>query len=232
MNAEISIQHLSFEYDEHHPLLSDLSLTFTPGAFSLLIGPTGCGKSTLLKIMAGLYPKYGGKITQGQVDLGGLSQAMMFQDAGEQFTMATPREEIIFSLENLGLSRGQYEARLQRATDFAQIGQLLDQKIATMSGGEQQRVALAVLVAMDVDLLLLDEPFASVDPQARSFLVDKLVQLKQQGKTIILTDHVFTDYLGKVDQLYRFDQQTVRQLPDQERDAVLAQDQTLSLIHI
>ncbi len=229
MNAEISIQHLSFEYDEHHPLLSDLSLTFTPGAFSLLIGPTGCGKSTLLKIMAGLYPKYGGKITQGQVDLGGLSQAMMFQDAGEQFTMATPREEIIFSLENLGLSRGQYEARLQRATDFAQIGQLLDQKIATMSGGEQQRVALAVLVAMDVDLLLLDEPFASVDPQARSFLVDKLVQLKQQGKTIILTDHVFTDYLGKVDQLYRFDQQTVRQLPDQERDAVLAQDQTIPL---
>ena len=148
LNAEISIQHLSFEYDEHKPLLADLSLTFAPGAFSLLIGPTGCGKSTLLKIMAGLYPKYGGKLTQGQVDLGGLSQAMMFQDAGEQFTMATPREEIIFSLENLGMKQEQYESRLQRATEFAQIGPLLDQKIATMSGGEQQRVALAVLVSL------------------------------------------------------------------------------------
>ena len=229
MNAEISIQHLSFEYDEHKPLLADLSLTFAPGAFSLLIGPTGCGKSTLLKIMAGLYPKYGGKLTQGQVDLGGLSQAMMFQDAGEQFTMATPREEIIFSLENLGMKQEQYESRLQRATEFAQIGPLLDQKIATMSGGEQQRVALAVLVAMDVDLLLLDEPFASVDPKARTFLVEKLVQLKEEGKTIILTDHVFTDYLGKVDQLYRFAGQTVTRLSAKERDAVLAEDARVPL---
>lgn len=229
LNAEISIQHLSFEYDEHKPLLADLSLTFTPGAFSLLIGPTGCGKSTLLKIMAGLYPKYGGKLIQGQVDLGGLSQAMMFQDAGEQFTMATPREEIIFSLENLGMKQEQYETRLQRATEFAQIGPLLDQKIATMSGGEQQRVALAVLVAMDVDLLLLDEPFASVDPKARTFLVEKLVQLKEQGKTIILTDHVFTDYLGKVDQLYRFAGQTVTRLSAKERDAVLAEDARVPL---
>ncbi len=128
----------------------------------------------------------------------------MFQDAGEQFTMATPREEIIFTLENLGLDKNSYEKRLAKAADFAQIQDLLDQKIVTMSGGEKQRVALAVLIAMDVDLFLLDEPFASVDPVARTFLVDRLAKLRDQGKTIILTDHLFNDYLGKVDQLYQF----------------------------
>ncbi|MGN1407674.1 ATP-binding cassette domain-containing protein [Lactobacillus sp.] len=221
MLEKITVDHLTFAYTDQ-PLISNLSLSFNIGQFSLLIGPTGCGKSTLLKIMAGLYPKYGGKLTAGTVDLAGLKQAMMFQDAGEQFTMATPREEIIFALENLGLDRAEYEKRLAKAADFAQIQDLLDQKIVTMSGGEKQRVALAVLIAMDVDLFLLDEPFASVDPVARSFLVERLAKLRDQGKTIILTDHLFNDYLGKVDQLYQFKDQQVSHVDSQTRDQILS----------
>ncbi len=90
MQAELTIDHLTFSYGDRE-VIRDLSLTLPAGTFSLLIGPTGCGKSTLLKIMAGLYPKYGGQLTSGQVSLGGRSQAMMFQEAGEQFTM--PRLE-------------------------------------------------------------------------------------------------------------------------------------------
>lgn len=203
MQAELTIDHLTFSYGDRE-VIRDLSLTLPAGTFSLLIGPTGCGKSTLLKIMAGLYPKYGGQLTSGQVSLGGRSQAMMFQEAGEQFTMATPREEIIFAMENLGKSKTEFADRLKLASEFAEIDSLLDQKIVTMSGGEKQRVALAVLVAMDVDLFLLDEPFASVDPAARRFLIGRLAKLKEQGKTIIITDHLFDDYQGKVDGVYRF----------------------------
>ena len=146
---------------------------------------------------------------------------MMFQEAGEQFTMATPREEIIFAMENLGKSKAEFADRLKLASEFAEIDSLLDQKIVTMSGGEKQRVALAVLVAMDVDIFLLDEPFASVDQAARRFLIGRLAKLKEQGKTIIITDHLFDDYQGKVDRVYRFKGEQVDLLTKDEQALLL-----------
>lgn len=212
--TEIKFDHLSFSYQKNDFIIHNLT-TSIPAGFSLLIGPTGCGKSTLLKIIAGLYPKYAGTLT-GKVDLMKQSHAMMFQNAGEQFTMATPREEIIFALENLRLNRQEYEQRLKKAVTFTQTSKLLDQKIITLSGGEKQRVALAVLIAMDVDLLLLDEPFASCDPETRTFLINKLAELRDQGKSIIISDHLLSDYAGICDQIYRMKQQSLSLLSDEE----------------
>ena len=220
----IRTNQLSFSYDEQQKILNNITLEIPTGKFSLLIGPTGCGKSTLLKILAGLYPKYAGKVS-GTVELDGLRSAMMFQNAGEQFTMATPREEIIFALENLQLSSDQYLERLNDATKFTQIEQLLDQKITTLSGGEQQRVALAVLVAMDVDLFLLDEPFASCDPEARQFLITKLAHLRDKGKTIILTDHVLTGYENNCDYLFQFKRDNVTLLDEASKNELLHDSQ-------
>ncbi|WP_279081209.1 ATP-binding cassette domain-containing protein [Lactobacillus apis] len=220
----IRTNQLSFSYDEQQKILNNITLEIPTGKFSLLIGPTGCGKSTLLKILAGLYPKYAGKVS-GTVELDGLRSAMMFQNAGEQFTMATPREEIIFALENLQLSSDQYLERLNDATKFTQIEQLLDQKITTLSGGEQQRVALAVLVAMDVDLFLLDEPFASCDPEARQFLITKLAHLRDKGKTIILTDHVLTSYENICDYLFQFKRNNVTLLDEANKNELLHDSQ-------
>ena len=220
----IRTNQLSFSYDEQQKILNNITLEIPTGKFSLLIGPTGCGKSTLLKILAGLYPKYAGKVS-GTVELDGLRSAMMFQNAGEQFTMATPREEIIFALENLQLSHNQYLERLNDATKFTQIEQLLDQKITTLSGGEQQRVALAVLVAMDVDLFLLDEPFASCDPEARQFLITKLAHLRDKGKTIILTDHVLTSYENICDYLFQFKRDNVTLLDEASKNELLHDSQ-------
>ncbi|WEV43741.1 ABC transporter ATP-binding protein [Lactobacillus sp. ESL0684] len=221
----ITTNNLCFSYNQNTKILNQINLTIPTAKFSLLIGPTGCGKSTILKILAGLYPKYAGQTT-GNVDLDGLQAGMMFQHAGEQFTMATPREEIIFALENLQVSPEQYSQRLAHGVEFTQIKQLLDQKINTMSGGEQQRVALAVLVAMDLDLFLLDEPFASCDPEARRFLIDKLGQLQTQGKTIIVSDHLLNDYAGICDYLFQFKNGTITKLSDHEKDQLLTQGQT------
>lgn len=202
---KITIDNLTFTYSKN-PILKNVSLTIDKSSFALLIGPTGCGKSTLLKIIAKLYPKYGGKLVSGSINLNNLSTAMMFQDPSEQFTMTTPRQEIIFALENTGVS-SKYPERLKKAIEYTRIEPLLDRKIINLSGGEKQRVALAVLVAMDVDIFLLDEPFASVDPQARKFLINQLKKLHQQGKTIIITDHVLSDYAGIVSDVFQFDTQ-------------------------
>lgn len=211
----ITSKNLTFSYDKKNTILERINLAIPTGEFSLLIGPSGCGKSTFLKILARLYPKYAGTMS-GTLDLNNLQVALMFQKANEQFTMATPREEIIFALENLQISREQYTKRLQQAVSFAEISHLLDQKINTMSGGEQQRVALAVLVAMDVDVFLLDEPFASCDPTTRKFLITKLAHLRDLGKTIILSDHILSDYAGICDNLLQFRDKTIVKLKDKE----------------
>lgn len=90
-----------------------------------------------------------------------------------------------------------------------------------MSGGQQQRVALAVLLAMNVDVLLLDEPFASCDPDARSFLISKLALLAKNGKTIILSDHVLDDYEQVCDHLFEFKAKTAQELSADEKEKYL-----------
>lgn len=220
----VTLNNITFSY-EKEPIIQNLSLKI-PAGFSLLMGPTGCGKSTLLKIIAGLYPKYAGKLT-GTVEFNGQKTAMMFQNAAEQFTMATPREEIVFALENLQVEQKDYEKRLIKAVEFTQISDLLDQKINTMSGGQQQRVALAVLLAMNVDVLLLDEPFASCDPNARSFLISKLALLAKNGKTIILSDHVLDDYEQVCDHLFEFKAKTAQELSADEKEKIFIQNKQM-----
>lgn len=217
----IEISDVTFSY-EKEPLIHQLNMNIAPG-FNLLIGPTGCGKSTLLKIIAGLYPKYAGKLTGG-IDLHGQKAAMMFQNAAEQFTMTTPREEIVFALENLQIKAKDYDLHIKKAVEFTKIADLLDQKISTLSGGQQQRVALAVLIAMDVDVFLLDEPFASCDPNTRHFLIKKLASLAETGRTILLSDHVLDDYEQICDQLYQFEGKTVKELFANEKNKLFMQN--------
>ena len=221
--TSLSIKNLSFSYQKDKNIIEHLNLEI-PQGFSLLIGPTGSGKSTLLKIIAGLYPDFAGNMT-GTIDLHQQKVAMMFQNASEQFTMATAREEIIFALENLELDKDEYQTRLSHACDFSNISNLLDRKITTLSGGEKQRVALAVLVAMDTDIFLLDEPFASCDPNNRAFLIKQLANLSELGKTIIISDHLFNDYQDICDRVYRLEKHTVNLLSPNEQDLLFKNTQ-------
>ena len=182
----VTLSNITFSY-EKEPIIQNLSLKI-PAGFSLLMGPTGCGKSTLLKIIAGLYPKYAGKLT-GTVELNGQKTAMMFQNAAEQFTMATPREEIVFALENLQVEQKDYEKRLAKAIEFTQISDLLDQKINTMSGGQQQRVSIARALAIEPQLLLFDEPTSALDPELVGEVLNTIKSLAQQGYTMIIVTH-------------------------------------------
>ena len=203
----LKISQLTFNYQKNKNILENLSLQVMPESFSLLYGPTGCGKSTLLKLIAGLYPQFGGEIIYGKIQNTYKQWGMVFQDPDKQFTMQTPEQEFIFTLENLQLNSQRAQKRIKIATQETNTQDLLQRDFLTLSGGEKQRVALAIIIAMDCDLILLDEPFASCDPFNRKFLLNKLAKLKEAGKTIIITDHNLDGYEKICDQVFLFEKE-------------------------
>lgn len=201
----IKFDHLNFSFNQGQPVLDDLNLILPLHSVTLLHGPIGCGKTTLLKIIAGLLPKYGGKLT-GEVSLPKAQRVgMLFQDPTLQFTMDTVQHELEFTLENLQVPAANIPNRVKDALSFVKLEDLASRKLTTLSGGQLQRVALAITVALSADIILLDEPFASVDPANRSFLIRQLTKLHQEKHTtIIISDHNLSDYSDFIENVVTF----------------------------
>lgn len=207
--SQINIKKLSFGFNKNHLIFDNLSLSIPTASFSLLTGPNGTGKSTFLKLLAKLYPSDGNQIFKGKISSLSQKWGMIFQNPDSQFTMSTPREEFIFTLENLQLNQNEAKKRFRTAVNQTNLQKLLDQKFTTLSGGEKQRVAFALMLAMHPPLLLLDEPFANCDPTNREFLIHQLAHLKQNKTTIILSDHDLSHYKNLVDQIYYCNNKTI-----------------------
>lgn len=201
----IKLQKLGFS--RGRPIFQQLDFTFAAGKFTLLMGDSGSGKSTLLRLMAGFAGlSYSGQVLVDGVELKNLSMSgkarkigLIFQNPNQQFTMKTLYREAVFALENLQTPAAEIDAKITDAANLVGTNQLLFRSLATLSGGEKQKAALTVLLAMDPPTLLLDEPFASVDAIARKQLILILCKLRDQGKTIILCDHDSTDYADVID---------------------------------
>jgi energy-coupling factor transport system ATP-binding protein len=212
----LRVENLSFAYQTGSPeVLSHVTWSPAPGSFNLLVGQSGSGKPTLLKLMAGLYPNFGGFITSGDVFLNDQQigpivpferakrVAMLFQNPSRQFAMQTAREELVFTVENLQLPVATIQKRTNSAIEHYSLTSFADQFLNTLSGGELQRVALAIVWAMDADIILLDEPFANVDPAARLRLLADLKTLQlNENKIIIISDHDLSGYDGLIDDMY------------------------------
>lgn len=219
-SKQIKINQLSFQY-QNKSIFKNLDFTINQGDFVLLTGSSGCGKSTLLKLIAGLEPSSNGKITTGSLNQPFANWGMVFQDPNRQFTMATPREELIFALENKLIDRITARNIINEVSNKTNISHLLDRSFLHLSGGEKQRVALAVLIAMQSDLFLLDEPFANCDSHNRNFLLNCLELLHQEGKTILISDHNFANY-EKIDtKVFAIENKTIKAttLPSQKEVA-------------
>ena len=211
LSKQIKINHLSFQY-QNRSVFKDLNLTIDQGEFVLLTGPTGSGKSTLLKIISGLEPEFNGKIIAGSLKQPFTNWGMVFQDPNRQFTMATPREELIFALENKLVDQPTALKRIDEASKKTNILNLLDRPFLHLSGGEKQRVALAVLIAMESDLFLLDEPFANCDSHNRNFLLNCLSSLHKEGKTILISDHNFSGYKKRATQVLAIKNENIQEV--------------------
>lgn len=218
----LSTKNLSFKYKQSSEyIFKDVNLNFKNNSFNLLIGPSGSGKSTLLKTLAGLYPEFGGQISGNvyfnDTNLNELTVvkrskkiAILFQNANDQFAMKTPFDELVFTLENLKTPVEEIKQKALAALEFINIIDLKDHQLNTLSGGEAQKVALAICLVMDSDIILLDEPFASVDPSSRLQLIDKLIKLNDKGKTIIISDHDLSGYENLNLNMYGFQSNTIK----------------------
>ncbi len=172
-----------------------MSLSVAPGEFVAVIGPSGCGKSTLFNIIGGLTGDYEGRVTMAGETISGPhpSIGMVFQEEST-FPWRTVIDNVAFPLEIAGIAK---TARVERARHFIALVGLdgFERRYpAELSGGMRQRVAIARTLASEPKILLMDEPFASLDEQTRLLLGDKVLQIQQQlRQTTLLITHNITE---------------------------------------
>ena len=194
--AAIDIRHVGKRYESDHSsvvALDDINLRVAAGEFLCIVGPSGCGKSTLLRILAGLETRTCGEIV---VEGGsGATNAMVFQQGG-LFPWMTVEENVAFGLEARGVGRRERLERAGRALDMVGLSRFRRHYPHQVSGGMQQRAAIARAFVTDPGLLLMDEPFAALDAQNRLILQAELARIWEESrKTVVYITHSIDEAL-------------------------------------
>ncbi|WP_276223698.1 ABC transporter ATP-binding protein [Haloarcula halophila] len=158
--------------------LVDLSFTVEPGEFVTVVGPSGCGKTTLVRLVGGLEAPTGGRIlVDGETVTGpDPDRAMVFQEYA-LFPWLTVRENVAFGLVERGMPEGPRSERVRTMLELVGLEERADAYPAELSGGMKQRAGLARALAVDPAMLLMDEPFGSVDAQTRRCLQRELLEI-------------------------------------------------------
>ncbi|MER5445194.1 ABC transporter ATP-binding protein [Streptomyces sp. NPDC002764] len=176
-----------------HPVLRDVTLTVPDGQLLCVVGPSGCGKSTLLRTVAGLRPAHEGTVTLDGTPVTGVPDhlAVVFQDYGRSlFPWLTVRDNVALPLRRRGLARAERRAEAERILERVGLDGAARRHPWQLSGGMQQRVAIARALVCRPSLLLMDEPFGSLDAQTREDLEDLLLEVhRTENTTILLVTH-------------------------------------------
>ena len=202
MNTIIDMDDVSFSYsDATEPALSHVSLTVNEGDFIGVIGPSGAGKSTLAACLSGAVPHhfagsfYGSVTVDGRdtcdVSLTDISQIVgsVLQDIDTQMVASVVEDELLFGLENFGVPHDQIEQRVAETLETVGISDLRDREIATLSGGQKQKVAIAAILALQPRVMVLDEPTAALDPASSLLVFDTLRDINRRlGITVVVIE--------------------------------------------
>ena len=205
----LQVEELHFQYrTRQEPALRGISFQADQGELILVAGASGCGKTTLMRCVNGLIPRsYKGGQLAGAIRLFGkdptplplaqISQMVgtVLQDPEKQVVGSYVLNEVAFGLENLRLPRRQIHERVEWVLDYLGLSHLRDRETFNLSGGEKQKVALAGVLAMQPDILLLDEPLASLDPVSSQEALALIRRLADEGKTVLLIEHRVEDIL-------------------------------------
>jgi NitT/TauT family transport system ATP-binding protein len=171
--------------------LDGVSFDVTDGEFVCIVGPSGCGKTTLFRIIAGLdTPTEGGVFVGGdRVEGPDMDRGMVFQEYG-LFPWRTVIGNVVFGLEQQDRSKAERRDRAAAMIDLVGLSGFEDAHPSALSGGMKQRVGIARALAVDPDILLMDEPFGAVDAQTRDMLHDELLRIWwETGKTVLFVTH-------------------------------------------
>jgi tungstate transport system ATP-binding protein len=169
-------------------ILNRLSLTITPGAPTLIVGPNGAGKTTLLRLCMGLAAPSSGRVTWGgRTDRAPLRRAILFQRP--VMLRRTTAANVAYALAQAGTPRKQRAQRVAALLDRVGLSDLAHRPARRLSGGEQQRLALARALARDPEILLLDEPTANLDPAASRSVEEIVLMAAQSGIKIVMASH-------------------------------------------
>ncbi len=198
----LELADIHYAYRDEIPALSGLSLTVRPGERVAVLGANGCGKSTLLKLMAGLifpqkgsYRAFGREINDRLLarDPFGMffrkEVGILFQNPDAQLFNPTVEDEIAFGPLQMNDPPADVREKVQQAIETFGIGSLASRATYELSGGEKKKVAIASVLVMDPQVLLLDEPTAGLDPRSSRALVDTIVEAEEKGKTVVTATH-------------------------------------------
>jgi energy-coupling factor transport system ATP-binding protein len=211
----INFSNVSLIYpNAERTIVEDISFTVNEGELLLLIGHTGAGKSSLLKLINGLIPHHTGGILTGEISVAGRSTraikpgeladivGIVGQNPVNGFVSDIVEEEIAFSLESLGIAPEIMRKRVEEVLDLLALAPLRRRNISELSGGEQQRVAIAAALVTNPKVLLLDEPTSALDPIAAEEVLSILHRLVHDlGLTVILAEHRLERVIGFVDRI-------------------------------
>ena len=193
---KLKINNLSksfFTADGEKKALKSVSMEFEENSFTVIGGENGSGKSVLMSIIAGLEDSSSGDIeTIAQCGL-------VFQEAETQILGETPFEDVCFGPKNLGWKKADVIEAANKALEITGLTEKKDFPARFLSGGEKRRLAVACMIAMDLPILILDEPYANLDYSGVKQVNALLKELKKSGKTIILLTHEIEKCLGLAD---------------------------------
>ena len=180
----ISLEDVWYKYEKDLPdVVKGVSLTVKKGEFLALLGGNGTGKTTTLSLVGGLMEPY-----RGEVKLSGKA-ATLPQDPQTLFVKKTVREDLLEMFRGMGLDKAHRENRIARAVQLCRLEELLDRHPYDLSGGEQQRAALAKVLLLEPDILLLDEPTKGLDAEFKQVFAVILKTLQRRGVTIFMVSH-------------------------------------------
>lgn len=206
--SSLSVQGLCKRY-RNREVVQGVSLSISRGEVVGLLGPNGAGKTTIFYMMVGLVRPDGGTVTLDGVEISGLPmhrRARMglgyLPQEPSVFRKLTVRENILVFLEELPLSPGEREERLRKLMEEMRISPVAETKGYALSGGERRRVEIARSLVISPSFLLLDEPFAGIDPISVVDLQQLILGLKERGIGVIITDHNVRDTLKVCDRAY------------------------------
>ncbi len=216
--ASVEIDNVSFAYASGETLIDGLSLRMAPGEVVVVTGPSGSGKTTLTRLVNGLVPHFFPGTITGQVRVNGQDLASMptwergrligsvFQDPRSQFFADEVTGEIAFGCENYGFTHSEIIDRVHRTAEDLRISGLLTRRLRGLSYGMRQKVAIASAHAIGPQVLVLDEPSANLDLQATEDLRRAIGEMKNLGKTVLISEHRLYYLMDIADRVLCIDQ--------------------------